>query len=130
MKKQTFSIFLVLTLLFCMFTLGFFLGKNQNHSSIALSALPRQPLNSPVETISAAKQTDPPEPEITYPVDINTAQLEELTALPGIGETLAKRILTYRNLHGPFSRPEELMNVEGIGSGKLEAILDYITAGG
>jgi len=50
--------------------------------------------------------------------------------LPGIGETLAERIVVYRNTHGRFRSVEQLLNVEGIGTGKLEAILDYITTGG
>ena len=47
-------------------------------------------------------------------------------ALPGIGETLALRILSYREKHGSFSRVEELLNVEGIGKKRFEEILDLI----
>ena len=130
MKKQMFSIFITLTLLFCTFTLGFFLGKNQNHSTITVSALPLQPLNPPTDPIAEEASTAPSKQDVHFPIDINAAELDELTALPGIGETLANRILSYRNLHGAFSRPEELMNVEGIGAGKLEAILNFITTGG
>ena len=72
----------------------------------------------------------PEQEQVTFPIDINSAAPNQLTALPGIGETLARRIVDYREANGSFSRPEELMHVEGIGAGKLEAILDYITTGG
>lgn len=50
--------------------------------------------------------------------------------LPGIGQTLANRIVAYRDANGPFENLGELCNVEGIGDKKLESILDHITIGG
>ena len=60
-------------------------------------------------------------------VNLNTCTKEELTALPGIGNTLAKRILEYRTVHGRFQSVEELLQVEGIGEEKFEAIREYLT---
>lgn len=59
-------------------------------------------------------------------IDINTASAEELTSLPGIGPTYAQRIVAYRQEHGPFTAPEEIMQVEGIGSKRYEQIRDLI----
>lgn len=128
MKKQNLSLFLVITLIFISFTAGFFLGRNNNHEVIHVSALPEEPLHNISNT--EAYSTEPSFADISYPLEINTANLEELSSLPGIGSVLAERILHYRNTHGPFEKPEELLNVEGIGSGKLEAILEYIMTGG
>ena len=62
-------------------------------------------------------------------IDINTADISTLTMLPGIGETLAKRIIAYRDEHGPYTDVEQLLNVAGIGETKLENIIDYIKIG-
>lgn len=65
-----------------------------------------------------------PDPE---PVNINAADAEELTALPGIGKELARRIVEYREEHGLFEAAEDLINVSGIGQGKLTALEGLVT---
>lgn len=60
-------------------------------------------------------------------ININTATASELEALPGIGPTLAKRIVEYREQHGPFLSTEDIINVSGIGPGTYERIKDLIT---
>lgn len=62
----------------------------------------------------------------TFPLDINYASAEELMLLDGIGDTIAKNIIAYRNDHGFFRSSEELLNVKGIGKSKLEKIIDCI----
>lgn len=64
------------------------------------------------------------------PVDLNTAEQEDLERLPGIGEELARRILAYREETGGFTSLEELMNVSGIGEKKFAALDGYITVNG
>lgn len=59
-------------------------------------------------------------------IDPNTADLYELTELPGIGETLARYTVDERETNGPFYYPEDLMQVKGIGSGKLEGFRELL----
>ena len=59
-------------------------------------------------------------------VNINTADIYELTLLPGIGESRANDIITYRNEYGKFTSPEDLLNIDGIGEATLEKLRPYI----
>lgn len=62
-------------------------------------------------------------------ININTADAETLSALPGIGPTLAQRIVEYREMYGDFYYIEDIMNVEGIGPDTFENIKDLIMTG-
>lgn len=59
-------------------------------------------------------------------VNLNTASLEELDSLPGIGPATAKLILEYRQQYGGFAAPEEIMNVKRIGEKTYEKLKDRI----
>jgi len=60
-------------------------------------------------------------------ISINTATIEELTTLTGIGESKAKLIIEYRNTNGKFNSIEELMNIKGIGETTFEKFKHQIT---
>lgn len=79
------------------------------------------------ERMTGANPSAQPERSLGEVVNINTADLEALASLPGIGETLAQRILNYREAHGSFSCAEALMNVDGIGEGRFEMVRNYVT---
>lgn len=63
-------------------------------------------------------------------LNINGAAVEDLMLLPGIGQTLAERIVEYRQQNGPYTNILELLLVEGFGQTRLEEITEYITIGG
>lgn len=62
----------------------------------------------------------------SYHIDINTADEKTLKLLPGVGSVLAKRIIEYRENHGPFSDISDLKKVSGIGEKKFIKIKEYL----
>jgi len=61
------------------------------------------------------------------PINVNTASLDELMVVTGIGEKTARAIIGYRMEHGDFSRLDELEEVPGIGHYKFKRMKDYLT---
>ncbi|RJX22843.1 MAG: ComEA family DNA-binding protein [Ammonifex sp.] len=59
-------------------------------------------------------------------ININTADVRTLESLPGIGPALAQRIVEYRDANGPFTSPDDLVNVPGIGEKKLAQLRDCV----
>jgi competence protein ComEA len=64
---------------------------------------------------------------ISYRIDLNTAQREQLVQVPGIGERTAEKIEAYRQEHGPLRSKEDLTQIHGIGPAKLEKVKDWVT---
>jgi len=68
--------------------------------------------------------------ELAYIVDLNTANWLEFSLLEGIGEVLGKRIVSYRDDHGPFTTIEQIREVRGIGEKTYARIAPHLTIGG
>jgi comEA protein len=66
-------------------------------------------------------------PAATEKVSLNSATVEQLQSLPGIGPSIAKSIVEHRTKIGKFSRIEEVMNVKGVGEKKFQKIKDRLT---
>ena len=116
MKKHGWILIAVTGAFLCLL-LGVFFGRTANKAYIKLEDSPS------MQPQPSASQ----EPQTLGKININTATLEQLQLLPGIGESLAQRIIDYRNQNGSFSATKDLMKVSGIGEKKFDGIKDYIT---
>ena len=71
-----------------------------------------------------AKKKPPP-----HPIDLNTANSEQLQEVPGIGPATADKILKMRKSYGPFKSVDDLRAIKGIGPKRLEKMRKYLTVG-
>ena len=78
--------------------------------------------------VSVAPAMAAGKPAPTAKVNINTASVEQLTTLPGVGPKLAARIVEYRQ-KASFRSPQELMNVKGVGEKNFAKIESWVTVG-
>ena len=83
---------------------------------------------APTRGTKATKTAAPDNADKT-PVDINAADAEKLATLPGIGPSIAQRIVEYRKEHGPFKSVDELVNVRGVGEKLLGRLREHVTVG-
>lgn len=74
------------------------------------------------QTVSPELQAGGPAEADTGPVSLNSATLEQLDSLPGVGPAIAQDIIAYREAQGPFTSVDQLTDVPGIGPAKLEKL--------
>ncbi len=117
MKKQQWILIGITAAFLCLLT-GIFVGRNLTGSYI--------PLDKAIDSNTSDTSTETQ--QYDGKIDINTATSEQLQLIPGIGETIAQRIIDYRTEHGDFESVDELLNISGIGQKKLEQMKPYIKA--
>ena len=100
---------------------------------VHLHDLPRKPrsgdklLLSDDSTASLSRMSGKKSLSLGVPIGINSAGIDDLDELPGIGPKLAEKIIEYRNLNSSFNSIDELQKVAGIGQKKLETIRSLIS---
>ncbi len=129
--KRSSLMLMFITAVFTSFLVGILVGRNIDRGQPAMSGADLSLSTSASSPDTTASWSEEPtqEPQQSFPININTATAEELMALPGIGEVLAGRIVSYRIAHGEFSSVDELLQVDGIGEKTMEKILGLITVG-
>lgn len=121
-KAETTAV--AVTLLFVVLTLGFHWGRRSTPAQFSVRTAAAATAALPAASERGAPAAPASE---SAAVNINTATLEELCSLRGIGEALAQRIIDYREEHGPFACIEDITRVSGIGSGVFAEVRDRIT---
>jgi competence protein ComEA len=109
-------------------------GKLDSKSTIDAEPKATIPASAPILTaipVPSVVPTEKPEASLSAAqssgrLDLNTATLEQLDEIPGIGESKAKAIMDYRLKKGRFSRIEELVEVKGIGEKMLEKLKAFL----
>ncbi|MCD7761164.1 MAG: ComEA family DNA-binding protein [Clostridiales bacterium] len=109
---------------FCL-ALGYVLGS-RSHGDYTVytqtdAVFPSQETTEEVEAIQSEAEL--------FPIDVNSADAETLELLPGIGPEKAAAIVAWREENGPFTQPEDLLEVSGIGEATLEEIRSLIVCG-
>lgn len=144
MKKGGTFLLLTITMCFITFVIGLLVGRGNSSNSLSIAVRNAPTIESTttadtqgdtidrtiVQTTAAAPEPTQEETEafsVSNKLNINTATLSQLDALPGIGPVIAQRIIDYRQNSGPFTDVEQLILVKGIGEKKLEGMIDFIT---
>lgn len=86
-------------------------------------------IQEPSSDSSEDEPVAPSSSEESGKIDLNTASLQELDMLPGIGPVLAQRIIDYREENDGFQFVEDILHVEGIGEKTYEKIIDFVRVG-
>jgi competence protein ComEA len=81
---------------------------------------PSQSSHSPAQAIPVNQNP------VASCVNLNKASAEELRTLPGIGDVLAQKLVEYRQRHGGFRRPQEIIVIEGFSEKKYRALADLV----
>ena len=115
---------LAATLLFLALTIGFHLGRSRTPAAFSVRTAVE---STAAPQLTAAEEALRSLPEEMQPVNINTAGKDALCTLSGIGETLAERIIAYREENGDFAAIEDITKVSGIGSSTFEKLRSRIT---
>ena len=132
MKVKRIPWLVIMSLGFFLFIFGLVGFRNLNRTPVQTLTLRADAATQVAPTMEPAETESMPTEATAapFPININTATLDQLDMLPGIGPALAQNILDYRDANGPFTSVGELMNVSGIGEKRMEAIWDYVTIEG
>lgn len=125
MKKVLFHPLVLITIFTVALLAGILLGRHTTGSVIVTKES-----NDDTSQTTTTNVEHPVEDNLLADkININTATVDELCLLPNVGQKTAEKIIDYRNENGPFTRLDELSNIEGFGEKTVNSLKKYLTTG-
>ncbi|WP_296967219.1 helix-hairpin-helix domain-containing protein [uncultured Eubacterium sp.] len=101
--------------------------KESETTATQISSLTETAANSAKSAGSASKSSDNSATAVSYPINLNTATVEELTSIDGLGESRASAIIEYRDYLGGYTSVEQIKEISGIGDATYAKLAPYLT---
>lgn len=101
--------------------------KEPETTAIQISSSTEAAANSAKSASPASKSSDNSATAVSYPINLNTATVEELTSIDGLGESRASAIIEYRDYLGGYTSVEQIKEISGIGDATYAKLAPYLT---
>lgn len=101
--------------------------KESETTAIQNSSLTETAASSAKSASSASKSSDNSATAVSYPINLNTATVEELVSIDGLGESRASAIIEYRDYLGGYTSVEQIKEISGIGDATYAKLAPYLT---
>ena len=101
--------------------------KESETTAIQNSSLTEAAASSAKSAGSASKSSDNSATAVSYPINLNTATVEELVSIDGLGESRASAIIEYRDYLGGYTSVEQIKEISGIGDATYAKLAPYLT---
>ena len=101
--------------------------KESETTAIQISSSTETEANSAKSAGSASKSSDNSATAVSYPINLNTATVEELVSIDGLGESRASAIIEYRDYLGGYTSVEQIKEISGIGDATYAKLAPYLT---
>lgn len=101
--------------------------KEPETTATQISSSTEAATNSVKSASSASKSSDNSATAVSYPINLNTATVEELVSIDGLGESRASAIIEYRDYLGGYTSVEQIKEISGIGDATYAKLAPYLT---
>ncbi len=101
--------------------------KESETTATQISSSTETAANSAKSAGSASKSSDNSATAVSYPINLNTATVEELVSIDGLGESRASAIIEYRDYLGGYTSVEQIKEISGIGDATYAKLAPYLT---
>lgn len=101
--------------------------KESETTAIQISSSTEAATNRAKSPTAASKSLDNSATAVSYPINLNTATVEELVSIDGLGESRASAIIEYRDYLGGYTSVEQIKEISGIGDATYAKLAPYLT---